>query len=110
MLGVRANSKTAVFEGLVAIGMVNHKVDLDHAAEMTLSLLHNSAVKLNAAEALFEQAATYAPNSISRTLILNFLNRVPKDQRIEAMGFEEVQGPNGLIYQFGKQPIPAGLL
>ncbi len=77
---------------------------------MTLSVVYHSAAKLVCAEALFQQAAQYADKPASRDIVLSYLRRALEDKRIEAMGWHEIAGPSGLIYQFGRQPIPEAFL
>ncbi len=77
---------------------------------MTLSIVYHSAAMLGRAEALFQQAAQYAVRPSSRDIILDYLARTPENKRIEAMGWHVMEGPSGLIYQFGGQPIPEGHL
>lgn len=112
MLSVQQQSETSLFHGLVALIMELDWPDLPDVREilMTLSIVYHSAAKLGCAETLFQQAAEYADKPASRDIVLNYLKRTPQDKRIEAMGWHEIDGPNGLIYQFGKQPIPEGLL
>lgn len=112
MLGVREQSETMLLHGLIALIIELDWPDLPDVREilMDLSIVYHSAAKLGCAEALFQQAAGYADKSASRDIVLNYLKRSPEDKRIEAMGWHEIAGPSGLIYQFGKQPIPEGLL
>ncbi len=112
MLSVRERSEPLLLHGLIALIMVLDWPDLPDVREilMTLSIVYHSAAKLGCAETLFQQAAGYADKPTSRDIVLNYLKRTPQDKRIEAMGWHEIAGPNGLIYQFGKQPIPERLL
>lgn len=112
MLSVRQQSETLLLHGLVALIMELDWPDLPDVREilMTLSIVYHSAAKLGCADTLFQQAAQYAVKPSSREIILSYLARKPEDKRIEAMGWHEIEGPSGLIYRFGKQPIPEGHL
>jgi len=112
MLGIRQQSETQLLHGLVALIMELDWPDLPDVREilMTLSILYNSAAKLGCAEALFQQAAQYADKPSSRKIVLDYLMRTSENKRIEAMGWHEIEGPSGLIYRFGNQPIPEGHL
>ncbi len=112
MLSVRQRSEALILHGLVALIMELDWPNLPDVREvlMDLSVVYHSAAKLGCAEALFQQAVQYTASSRSRDIILGYLQRSPEDKRIEAMGWHEVVGPNGLIYQFGNQPIPEAFL
>jgi len=112
MLSVRERSETLLLHGLVALIMELDWPDLPDVREilMDLSIVYHSAAKLGCAVSLFEQAAQYTDKTFSRDIVLSYLRRDPEAQRIEAMGWHEIAGPSGLIYQFGKQPIPEGFL
>lgn len=112
MLSVRQRSETLLLHGLVALIIELDWPGLPDVREilMTLSIVYHSAAKLGCADSLFQQAAQYADKPSSRDIVLNYLKRTSEAKRIEAMGWHEIAGPNGLIYQFGKQPIPEGFL
>lgn len=110
MLSVRDKSDVIVVNGLVALGMMPSRLELDRGDFMVLALLYHSAVKLGKPSELFEQAAQYAVDENAREFILHFLKRDPKDQRLDAFGYREINGPSGLVYLFGNNPIPEGLL
>jgi hypothetical protein len=110
MESVRAKSANLLVDGLVAIGMMPTRLDLDFADYMALALLYNSATKLGDANRLFNQAARYAVSEEAREFIMHFLKRSPRDRRLEAFGYHEVEGPHGLIYQYANHRIPKGLL
>ncbi len=107
MLAVRRQLETLILQGLVMLALAVANVDWREAT-MTLSLLYNSGKRLGKAQELFTQAAAIAPTPFASNWLLDFVRRRPEDQRIEAMGFKEFDGPHGLLYQFGKQPIPDG--
>ncbi|MEZ4767841.1 MAG: hypothetical protein R2844_05375 [Caldilineales bacterium] len=110
MLSVRKQSPSLLLSGLVALEIGSLPGDWREML-MTLSLFYNSAVKLDLdPERLFHEAVQYTPDQYIAELVLGFPERSPKDKRIEAMGFREIDGPSGLIYRFGQQPVPAGLL
>jgi len=54
--------------------------------------------------------AVFAPDDESKNLLLGFLKRADDDKRLEAMGYRELNGENGIIYVYGAQPVPEGLL
>lgn len=112
MLSVRERSEILLLHGLVALIMELDWPDLSDVREvlMDLSIVYHSAAKLGCADFLFQQAAQYAVSARSRDIVLGYLRRRPEDKRIEAMGWHELAGPNGLIYQFGSQPIPEAFL
>jgi hypothetical protein len=110
MLGVRKNSYDYLLKGLVALAFAATETDYRDIL-MTISLFHHSAKKLNIdSDQLFDTASQYATDDSVRELILGYLDRAPEDQNIEQMGYREVYGSNGLIYQFADHPIPDGWL
>jgi hypothetical protein len=110
MLSVRQRSNTLLMYGLVSLSMIGDRADLNWDDYMILVLLYHSAIKLGDPVQLFHESAQYAPDERARKFILHFLDREPEDQRLAAFGYREIEGPSGLIYQFGKMPIPKGLL
>ena len=110
MLGVRKNSVDDLVHGLIALILITRENNYQDIM-ITISLFYHSAtfLKVDPRE-LFTAASRYAPSEYARNLFMQFLDRSPKDQRIAAFGVEEVQGPNGLVYQFGGRPIPDGWL
>jgi len=112
MLGVRQRSKTKLLHGLIALIMVLDWPRLPDVREIliTLSTVYCSATKLGCTDSLFELAVQYAGTSFSRDTILDYLDREPESKRIEVMGWREIDGDNGLIYQFSNQPIPESFL
>ena len=110
ILSVREKSYDKLLAGLVALVMVDSRIDRRHML-MVLSLVYHSADKLGVEQKqLFHNVVQYSDDGVTKDLILRFPERDPKDKRIEAMGYREIDGPNGLIYVFGNQPIPDGLL
>lgn len=110
MLSVRENSYDYLLKGLVALSLAATKSDYENIL-MTLSLFYRSAEKLNVdPEKLFTEASQYAPSPAVAEFILGYLRRSPENRRIEIMGFKEVDGPSGLIYQYANHPIPKGFL
>jgi hypothetical protein len=107
MLAVRRQSEALLTYGLVMLALAFAKLDWREAT-MTLSLMYHSGEKLSKAQEIFTRVAAVAPTTSAREWLLDFARRKPEDQRIEAMGFKEVEGPHGLIYQYGRQPIPEG--
>lgn len=111
MLSVRQNSKALLLKGLVALIMEMEWPKIDtREVLMDLSVLYHSAAKLGNPDRLFRRAAQYADKERTRNLLLGYLRRSPENNKIEDMGWKEVEGPSGLIYQYGNQPIPKGFL
>jgi len=77
---------------------------------MDLGPLYYSACIVGDPRQIFEAGVQHVEDEGIRNLILDFLNRDPRDQRLEAMGWEVIEGPSGIIYRFGNQPIPEGHL
>jgi len=101
MLSVRKNSPDLLRKGLVAMTMVNSaKPGDDRILAIRMSLLHHSAQKLGLnVEAFFEQSSQYMSGiSLTGGAPAAFLRRTPKNKRIQAMGYDEIEGPSGLIY------------
>jgi hypothetical protein len=110
MLSVRQQSYSVLFNGLVALVIIGHRTD-GRELLMVLSLIYRSAVKLRVdPETLFHAAVHYAVDETTRALILSYLQRSPENRNIASMGYREFEGPSGLVYWFGKQPIPEGLM
>ncbi|MCD4738274.1 MAG: hypothetical protein K8R89_03320, partial [Anaerolineae bacterium] len=101
MLSVRKNSPDLLQKGLIAMTMVNSaKPGDDRILAIRMSLLHHSAQKLGLnVEAFFEQSLQYMSGiSLTAGEPAAFLRRTPKNKRIQAMGYDEIEGPSGLIY------------
>jgi hypothetical protein len=110
MFSVRKNSYEHLLKGLVALAFAALKDDWRDTL-MDISLFYYSAVKLGISpKQLFTSASQYATSEGVRKLILGYLDRTPENKAIEQMGYREVNGPSGLIYQFADHPIPDGWL
>ena len=110
ILCVRENSTDNFLNGLIALILVTRKNNYQSILGR-ISLFYHSATLLKVdTRKLFTTASQYAPSEYARNLFLQFLDRSPKDQRIAAFAAKEVQGANGLAYQFGNRPIPDGWL
>ncbi len=78
---------------------------------MVLSLPYRSAVKMRLnPQQFFIDVLEYSIDQSISDLIKSYLRRAPEDQSIEAMGYREFLGPKGVIYWFGTEPLPVGLL
>ena len=77
---------------------------------MDLAPLYHSSCMVGNPRRIFEAGVEHVDDERIRGLILGFLDRDPHDQRLEAMGWEAIEGPSGLIYRFDDQPIPEGHL
>lgn len=102
MLSVRTDSPSILVRGLVALALELESPDTldERGVLMTLSILHHSAVKLGNAEGLFLRAVQHATKFTTRQLFLGYLARSPEDKRIQAMGWEELAGPRGIVYRW----------
>jgi hypothetical protein len=111
MLGARKKQEHWLIYGIVAltIGWTTPHID-QREILMDLAPLYHSAQIVGHPRRIFEAGVQHVEDERIRQLILGFLNRTPRDQRPEAMGWEIIQGPNGLIYRFDDQPIPEGHL
>jgi len=110
MLGVRKNSTDNLLRGLISLILVTHENNYQDILG-NVSLFYHSANLLEVdPRKLFTTACEYAPSEYASNLFLQFLDRSPKDQMLIAFGAKEVQGPNGLVYQFRNRPIPEGWL
>lgn len=110
MLSVRRQAYPTLLNGLVALVIIGPRTDARELL-MVLSVIYRSAVKLQVdPEHLFHAAVECATDQATQNLILNYLKRSPENRNIASMGYRELEGPNGLVYWFGKQSIPEGLL
>jgi hypothetical protein len=97
MLARRSQDQMMLGDALTALLIIAHRDDR-YGWLMTLSLAYRSAESLEGALGLFEQTARYACDTESAQLLLGFLVRASQEKRIEAMGFREVVGRNGIVY------------
>jgi len=111
MLGARKKEEVWLIYGIVAltIGWTTPYIDWRETL-MSLAPLYHSACLVGDPRRIFEAGVAHVDDERIRNLILGFLDRDPRDQRLEAMGWEAIEGPSGLIYRFDKQPIPEGHL
>lgn len=110
MHGARKNSINDLLNGLIALILITRTNNYQDILGNISLFYHSSALLKEDPRKLFTIACEYAPSEYARNLFLQFLDRSPKDQIIVAFGAKEVQGPNGLVYQFGNRPIPKGWL
>jgi len=111
MLGARKRSVRWVTCGLIALTICAEDPETEYYdVLMDLSILYHSACLVGEPRQIFEAGVRHVDDERIRNLILGFLDRDPRDQRLEAMGWEAIEGPSGLIYRFGRQPIPEGHL
>lgn len=109
MLSVRQESESVLQQGLLAWLMASKKKDWRESV-MSTAPLYRSAVLIGPGETAFREAAAFAPDDEAKTLLLGFLKRADDDKRLEAMGWRELNGENGIIYVYGTLPVPEGLL
>lgn len=111
MLGARERSTRWVVCGLIALTICAKSPRTEYYdVLMDLSTLHRSACIVGDPRRIFEVGVRHEEDKEIRSLILGFLDRKPRDQRPEVMGWEVIEGPSGLIYRFGNRPIPEGHL
>ena len=111
MLSVRQRGEDMLLDGLVALVIGLDWLDTDvREVLMDLSVIYNSAAKIGDPDHLFHTVVQYAVEERTKRVILSYITRSPEDKQIETMGWQEIDGPNGLIYRFGQQPIPEGHL
>jgi hypothetical protein len=110
-LGARKKQERWLIYGIVAltIGWTTPYIDWREIL-MDLAPLYHSAQIVGDPRRIFEAGVRHVENERIQQLILGFLDRDPRDQRPEAMGWEVIQGPSGLIYRFDDQPVPEGHL
>ena len=111
MLGAREKRASRLIYGIVAltIGWTTPYIDWRETL-MALAPLYHSASIVGNPRRIFEAGVEHVEDERIRELILGFLDRDPRDRRLEAMGWEAIEGPHGLIYRFDNQPIPEGHL
>ncbi len=111
MLGVRMKSDNYLIWGIVALTICSGHPRWEYTTTlMDLAPLYHSACIVGDPRRIFEAGVQHVEDEHIRGLILGFLDRDPRDQRLEAMGWEAIEGPSGLIYRFNNQPIPEGHL
>jgi len=111
MLGARERSDRWVTCGLVALTICAEEPETEYYDVLIdVSILYHSARLVGDPRRIFEAGVEHVSDERVRRLILGFLDRGPRDQRLEAMGWEAIEGPSGLIYRFGNRPIPEGHL
>jgi hypothetical protein len=107
MVSVRKRSPAVLRNGIAALLMAA-KVTDPRDSTMTLSVLYRAAQLLGLGDPAFQGAAADAPDAEVERLLLGFLARAGRDRTVEAMGYREETGKNGLIIVYGSQPVPSG--
>ena len=110
MLGVRKNSIDDLLCGLISLILITRDDNYQDILGGLCLFYHSAALLKVDPRKLFTTACQFAPSDYARNLFMQFLDRSPRDQIIEAFAAKEVQGPNGLVYQFRNRPIPEGWL
>lgn len=108
MLSVRQGSADLLKSGLIAL-LMTMKIKDWRESIMSTSVLYRAAELLHVGDAAIRDAAKYAPDAETNERLLDYLKRTDDDKTVEAMGFRELTGKNGLIFVFGDQPVPEGL-
>jgi hypothetical protein len=109
LLSVRQQSPEALVNGIVALLMAAKVTDWRDSI-MTMAVLYRAAQLLGLGDDPFRDTAPEAPDAAAGQLLLDFLTRPDPDKTVEAMGYRELTGKNGLIIVYGTQPVPAGFL
>jgi hypothetical protein len=107
LLSVRQKSRDILGSAIVALLMAA-KVTDPRDSTMTIAVLYRAAQLLGLGEDPFRDAAPEAPDAAAGKLLLSYLDRADADKTVEAMGYRELNGKNGLIIVYGTQPVPAG--
>jgi hypothetical protein len=107
LLAVRKQSPAILRNGVAGLLMAA-KVTDGRDSTMTLSVLYRAAQLLGLGDAAFRNAAADAPDADAERLLLGFLTRADPDKTVQAMGYREETGQNGLVIVYGTQPVPAG--
>ncbi len=116
MLSVRQSSETVLMKGLIALiikldwwlWLAPRELMFDE-----LILVHQSANKLRTApDRLFAAAAVIAFRKETKKILYDFLQIADSNGHalLYKAGWEAIEGPAGLIYHYGGQPIPDGHL
>ena len=108
MLSVRKESPALLQTGIIAL-LMTMKVKDWRESIMSTSVLYRASELLHLGGAAFRDAAAYAPDEAAADLLLDYLKRTDDDKTVEAMGFRELTGKNGLIFVHGDLPVPEGL-
>lgn len=108
-VGARNKSKGMVLDALTALMLTVKRSEIYYPL-MDLSVVYRSASLIGNPDEIFREAAALEPNAEAQGLALDWLKRSPHQQRLEAMGYREVDGPHGVIFVRMGQPIPKGLL
>lgn len=106
LLSVRRKSPSILRSGIAGLLMAA-KVTDGRDSTMTLSVLYRAAQLLGLGDAAFRNAARDAPDADAERLLLGFLTRADPDKTVQAMGYREETGKNGLVIVYGTQPAPA---
>ncbi len=109
MLSVRKESPAILQSGIIAL-LMTMKIKDWRESIMSTSVLCRASELLHLGETAFREAAPYAPDAEAGQMLLKFLTRGADDRSVEAMGFRELNGKNGLIFVHGDLPVPEGLL
>jgi hypothetical protein len=107
LLSVRRKSPAVLRNAIVALLMAAKGKD-PRECTMTMSVLYRAAQLLGLGDAAFRDAAVEAPDADAQALLLGFLNRADPDKTVEAMGYRELTGKNGLVIVYGQTAVPAG--
>jgi len=96
--GARRSSSDLLVKGGIALILEAGRGDIRDTMSV-MPLLYHSAIKINVDPGkVFNEAAAYYRSVVSDAL-LDFLKRTPRDRSLEAWGFEEVNGPEGIYYR-----------
>lgn len=113
MLSVRQESETFLRHGLIARVIQSDWpwTDPRDAVVPGLVLIYHSAMKLKVdPNRLFATAAQVAVRQLTKDIVYPPRVHATGDALLDAIWWEEAEGPAGLIYYRKGQPIPAGHL
>lgn len=107
LLSARKKSP-AVLRNAIGAMLMAAKVTDPRESTMTMAVLYRAAQMLGLGDAAFHNSAPDAPDADTQRLLLGFLARADPDKSVEAMGYREETGKNGVVIVYGRQPVPAG--
>lgn len=97
-MAVREGDQSMVVRGLLALSL-NVQPDDRRGVDALLSLHYDAARRLAVEPSLlFEKTASLLPVS-SENILRSFLRRKPKDQSLEAMGYQAGEDADGFRYR-----------
>lgn len=97
-IGVREKSSKRLLDGLIALIIEDGRGDI-RANIMIMAPLYDASEKVGAdPDNLFRTAASYSNNEVAE-LIRTFPERSSRNKSLRAMGYKEVDSPDGFRYE-----------